>query len=102
MLGQDLFQERPQRRDVPLAVAQRVEQPPLRFLAVGLERFVEGAAGGDDAQVLIQHQQGLAHGVDDGLSQRPAVFDCCEWSDVWSSEATPWTPYGLLRSEAVR
>jgi hypothetical protein len=68
LLRQDFFQQHPQRGDVPLAVAQRVQQPALRILRVGAEGVVERAAGGDDAQVLIQDKEWLAHGVDDGLS----------------------------------
>ena len=54
MLGHDLFQERAQRGDIPLAVTKRVQQPSLRLFARGLERFVEGAARGHNAQVLVR------------------------------------------------
>ena len=41
MLGQNLLQQRPQCRNVPLAVAQGVEQPALRVLPARLECQVE-------------------------------------------------------------
>ena len=50
------------------------------FLALDLERLVEGAAGGDDAQLLVEHQQRLAHGIHDGLRER--ISDCREWYEV--------------------
>ena len=76
LIREDLFQKCPQHRNVPLAVTQRVKQPPLRIIAACLKRLVERAASGDDAQILVQHQQRLAHSVDDGAREGLPVLKC--------------------------
>jgi hypothetical protein len=43
-----------------------------------LERQVERAAGGDDAKILVEHKQGLANRIHDGLGERPAIFNVHE------------------------
>ncbi len=70
VLGRDLLKQSAQAGNIPLAVAQCVEQPSLRLLAVHSKSHVEGAAGRDDAQVTVEHQRGFAHRIDDGLRKR--------------------------------
>jgi hypothetical protein len=67
VLRDNLLQEQPEFRDVPHAVVKVIDFAPLRDLARHLEGQVEGAAGSDDAQIPIEHQEGLADGVHDGL-----------------------------------
>ena len=69
VLGHDLFQKQTERGDVPLAVPERVEPPSLGVLSIDLEGQIKRAARRDDAQVLVEDEQGLADGVHDGLRQ---------------------------------
>src|SRR5438105_2608359 len=66
-LGDDVLQQGPQVGDVPLAVAQLVDQAALGLPGRDVERLVEGAVGGPDAQRGVQDQQRLAHRVHDVL-----------------------------------
>ena len=70
LLGDDLFPASVRSAGISHWPSPKCRAAALRLLAVDLERLVEGAAGGDDAKVLVQHQQRLAHGVDDGLRER--------------------------------
>ena len=67
------FQEFPQLGDVPLLVPEIVDELPDGFFGLRLENLVERAAGGDDAQVLVQGYQGFANGIDDALGVFPGL-----------------------------
>ena len=54
LLGKDGFQQLPQLGDIPLLVAQIVDQLPHGLLWFHLEKFIEGTADRDHSQVLIQ------------------------------------------------
>jgi hypothetical protein len=56
VLRDDLSQEGSQGRDVPLTVAERIEQLTVRFFAVHAECKVERPARRDDAKLLVEHQ----------------------------------------------
>ena len=75
LLGYDFFQQIAKLWNVPLPVAQRVKMPALGLLAVDLERRIEGAARGDHAQLLVEHKNGLADRIDNGLRKRPRIRD---------------------------
>jgi hypothetical protein len=75
MLRGDVGQQRAQFRDVPLAIAQRVHRQTLHLLTLHPECQVERAVRGDDAQLLVEHQQGLADGVDDRLGKRMTFIE---------------------------
>ena len=66
-LGDDVLEQGPQVGDVPLAVAQLVDEAVLGLLGRDVERLIEGAVGGPDAQGGVEDQQRLAHRVDDVL-----------------------------------
>ena len=68
-LWNDVLEESPKPRNVPLAVAEIEEQSTLCLAGRHGEGAVERAARGNHAQVRIEHQKGLPYGVDDGLSQ---------------------------------
>jgi hypothetical protein len=53
---QKLIEQFPQRGNVPLPLAQFVDQPTQRLLRLDLEGLAERAAGDPDAQVGIEHQ----------------------------------------------
>jgi hypothetical protein len=63
----DLLEQVAQVGDVPLAVAELVEVAAEGVVAADPEGLVERAAGADDAQVAVEHEQGVADGVDDAL-----------------------------------
>jgi hypothetical protein len=65
----NLFQKLAQRRDVPLAIAQLVELPSSRMLPLDPKRLIKGAARGNDAQVPVEHNEGLADRVYDCLRE---------------------------------
>ena len=68
-LRNDVFEERPEPRNVPLPVAQLEDQLAFRLARRHGESPVERAARGNHAQVRVEHEKGLAYGVDDGLGQ---------------------------------
>ena len=78
-LGNDVFEQRPQVGDVPLAVAQLVNQAVLGFFGGDVKGLIESAVGGADAQGGVEHQQRLAHRVDDVLGVRFDVFNKRIW-----------------------
>src|SRR5680860_197476 len=65
----DVFEERPEARNVPLSIAQVEDQLAFRLAWRHREGPVERAARGNHAQVRVEHQKGLPYGIDDGLSQ---------------------------------
>jgi hypothetical protein len=74
----DLLQKYAKSWNVPLAVAKGVKRLTQNVLAVGPERQIVGAAGGEHEQAAVKHKQGFAHRVHDGLRERPGIFDVLE------------------------
>src|SRR3954452_13853061 len=74
VLRDDLLQEQPEFRDLPYPLVEVVDFAPLRDLACHLEGQVEGAAGSNDAQIPVEHKEGLADRVHDSLGQQAGVF----------------------------
>ena len=74
-LGDDVLEQGPQVGDVPLAVAQLVDEAALGLRGRDVERLVEGAVGGPDAQRGVEDQQGLAHRVHDVLGVVLNILD---------------------------
>ncbi len=75
LLGDDRLHEHAQGGDVPLAVAEPVEQAADRVLGIDLERRIEGATGREHPELGVEHDEGLVDGVDDRLSQSLGVND---------------------------
>ena len=88
-LRNDVFEERPEPRNVPLPVAQLEDQLALRLAWRHRESPVERAARGDHAQVRVEHEKGLAYGVDDGLGQVMPVRDGGERIAFGHAQGTP-------------
>ena len=63
--GQQFIEQLTQRRDIPLAVAEIVDQPIERLFRRSIKCPVERWACYNDPQVRIQYQQRLAHGLYD-------------------------------------
>jgi len=69
VLGNNVFEHLPQRRNIPLPVAEFEEQSAFRLFWFRRERQVKGAARGNHAQISIEYDEGFADGVDNGLRQ---------------------------------
>jgi hypothetical protein len=67
LLREDVFEERPELRDVPLAVTQFVEESPRSLLGCDAEAGVERAIGLPDAEFVVEDEERRADGIDDGL-----------------------------------
>ena len=66
-LGDNILQQGPQVGDVPLAVAQLVNEAVLGFFRRDVKGLIESAVGGPDAQGGVEDQQRLTHRIDDVL-----------------------------------
>src|ERR1700682_5849527 len=75
MLGNNFFQQHAKFWNVPLAIAQRVKKPAIGVLGADLECRIEGAARGERAPGFVEDKNGLAHGVDNALSECPRIGD---------------------------
>jgi len=73
-----VFQKIPQRRDVPLAIAQLVEQSALGFLRLHPKDPVKGPARGHYPQVSVKHDEGLADGVNGRLRKSLPVLNVAQ------------------------
>ncbi len=69
-LGNYVFEQRAQVGNIPLAVAQLVNQVVLCFFRRDVKGLVKGAVGGVNAQRGIENQERLAHRVYDVLGVR--------------------------------
>lgn len=74
-LGNDILEEDPQGRYIPLAVSQLVDKLVLGFFGGDLERLVKRPIGASHSQGCVQHQQGFSHRIHDVLSVGFNVFD---------------------------
>src|SRR5580693_6419830 len=69
-LGNNIFEEGSQVGDVPLAVAQLVNQSVLGFFRRDLKSLVEGAIAGSHTQGGVENQQRFADRIHDVLGIR--------------------------------
>ncbi len=75
VFGDDRLKQEPKRRDVPLAVAQGIEQAAQGVLRIDLKYFVEGSTGRQNSEVFVQNQERLVDRIDDRLSKSLGVFN---------------------------
>jgi hypothetical protein len=66
-LGDHVFEQTAQLRDVPLSIAKFVEVLPDRLIAADFECVVESPAGRLDTEVPVEDKQRVGDGVDDAL-----------------------------------
>ena len=66
-LGDNILEQGAQVGDVPLAVAQLVNEAVLSLNGRDVKSLIESTVGGPDAQAGVEDQQGLTHRVDDVL-----------------------------------
>jgi hypothetical protein len=57
----------------PFTVAELIEQLVLRVLRIDRESSIERTARGDNAQILVEHDERFAHRVDDRVRERRSV-----------------------------
>ena len=69
LLGKNRLQKLPQLGDIPLFIAQIINQLPHGLFRFDFEDLVEGAADHDHPEVLIQGNEGFPNGVDDALGE---------------------------------
>ena len=67
VLWNDVFQQASQLGNVPLAVAELVQQPALRLYFRGSERAEKRPVGHLHMEILVENQQGLSHRLHDGF-----------------------------------
>ena len=72
---QDLLQQRPQRRDIPLAVAKLEYQFVLGRLLSDLKQGVKGPVGRPDTEVGIENKQRLPDRLDDRMGIKALFID---------------------------
>ena len=72
LLGQDFFKQAAEAGDIPLAVAQVVDQLALSVVTRDLEGPIKGAVGRPDSQLSVENQQRLPHRLDNVLR----IVDC--------------------------
>ena len=75
IMGKDVLKEHPQFGNVPLPVAEVVDEIPGCFPGRYLEGIVEAVVGREDLQFGIKHHQRLAYGFDDALGILPCILD---------------------------
>jgi hypothetical protein len=66
-VAQDLRQQLAQLGDVPLTVAQLVDEAALRLFFRGMEVTVEGSIGRADSQALVEDHEWLSQSRNDAL-----------------------------------
>ena len=75
VVQQDIFKEVPQLGDVPLPVAEVVDEVPDGLLGGDPEGIVKAVVGGENLQVGIEHDQRFADGFHDVLGVFPGNLD---------------------------
>jgi hypothetical protein len=76
--GCDRLQKVAKLRNVPLTAVNLVKQTPNDIVSHEPKGLEEGAAGGDDTQILIENHEWIADGINDGLRKRESVPDIDE------------------------
>ena len=74
-LGYNFFQKQTKSWNIPLTITQRVKRPPLSVVAADFECVIEGAARGEHAEILVEHQERFANGIDDRLRKCTRFLD---------------------------
>ncbi len=98
ILREDFLEQRPQPGNVPLAIAQVVNEPADGFFGRHPKVFIEGAARAAHAQGTVQHQQRLAHRVHGGLSEVKSRLDALVSLDLIDVHQHRTAPSTLLSS----
>ena len=93
-VAQDLGYQRPQLGDVPLAVAQVVDEAALRFFFGDMEVPEESGVGRADPQALVEDHERLSQGHNDVLGVGESLFQfMCALVKVRFHLALPLLPF---------
>ena len=79
VLRPDVLQQQPKLGDIPLPIAKPVNRPAVDVLTIQLERQIESAVCGDDAQVLIEDKQRIADRIHNRLGERARIVEVSDW-----------------------
>ena len=80
-IGNDGLEQVPQRRNIPLPVAEREQQAPQRLFGIDLEDIVEGPARRQHPEPLVQDDERLGDRIDDGLGEKLRIFQIADRVD---------------------
>jgi hypothetical protein len=58
-----------------LSAVNLIKQVAADIVAHKPEGLIERPARGDDAQVMVEHDQRVTDGIDDGMRERKSVFE---------------------------
>src|SRR5271155_1607825 len=72
----EAVEEVAQSSDIEAALIDRVKLSAHCLLGLDRKGAVEGAARGDDVELLVEHDERLANGVDDAVGIGPRRLDC--------------------------
>ena len=75
ILANDRFEQRPQAGNLPLALAQLVDQPVLGILRIDAKSLIKRTVRPLHAHLGIEHDQRLTHRVHDCLSEIARLLD---------------------------
>ncbi len=76
--GDDGLQQFSEFWNVPLPVAEGIQKPALGVFRNDLKGRIERSARGDDPQIFVQHKNGFADCIDNGLGKGTGVLDIGE------------------------
>ena len=78
VLRRHSFQQQPKLGNIPLAIAQPVNRTAMNVLKLHPEGLIESAVCSDDAQILIENQEGFADRIHDRLGEQAPVIEVYE------------------------
>jgi hypothetical protein len=78
MLRNDFLEESAKRRNVPPSVVEVVEQLALGVLRIRSKRMVKGTARRDHAEIPVEHDEGIPHGVDDRAGEGMPILEMAQ------------------------
>ena len=78
VLWRDVLQQQSKLGNIPLAVTQRVNRTTLKVLTIHPERLLESAICSNDAQTLIEDQEGVTDRIHDRLRKRAHFIEVYE------------------------
>ena len=73
-----LFQNCAKLSNIPLTLVNLINQPTADILIDELESLQEGAARGQDTQVVVEHQKRIANRIDNSVRESRWVRNSCE------------------------
>ena len=75
VIGQQAVQDHVQLWDVPGAMVERVQLLAARFLGANAEGAMKEVAGGQNHQIVVEHQERCAHGLQKDLREFIALLN---------------------------